>query len=126
MPSKILQLVNSAFFGLARDVSDLKTAVSCLGFGVLHDLFLTLEVFRAFTPNEYVSELDLEEHHHHSQLVGRIAAGIAAKSHLNPAVVLAALMRDVGKLVIAERTPARFARSLALAEEEKILLFQVE
>ena len=124
--AKILQLVNSAFFGLARAVPDLKTAVSCLGVGVLHDLFLTLGVFRAFTPNEYVSEQDLEEHHHHSQLAGRIAAGIAAKSHLNPAVVLAALMHDVGKFVIAERTPAHFARAVAQAEEERIPLFQVE
>jgi hypothetical protein len=48
--AKILQLVNSAFFGLARDVSDRKTAVSCLGMSVLHDLVVTLEVFRSLTP----------------------------------------------------------------------------
>ena len=124
--AKILQLVNSAFFGLSRNVPDLKTAVSCLGIGVLHDLFLTLEVFRAYLPNEYVSEHDLEEFHHHSQLVARIAAGIAAKSQLNPVVVLAALMHDVGKLVIAERTPAHFARALAQSQEEKRPLFEVE
>jgi HD-like signal output (HDOD) protein len=77
--AKILQLVNSAFFGLTREVSDVKTAVSCLGMGVLHDLFLTMEVFRSCAPNEYVSEQYLEEFHHHSQLTARIAAGIAAK-----------------------------------------------
>jgi HD-like signal output (HDOD) protein len=69
--AKLLQLVNFAFFGFARNVSDLKTAVSCLGMGVLHDFFLTLEVFRAYTPNEYVSERYFEEFHHRSQLAAR-------------------------------------------------------
>jgi putative nucleotidyltransferase with HDIG domain len=124
--AKILQLVNSAFFGLARDVTDLKTAVSCLGMSVLHDLVITLEVFRSLVPNEYVSEEYLEEFHRHAQLTARIAAKIAEDTHLSPAVVLAALMHDVGKLVIAERTPVHFARSLAQAEQEGIPLFEVE
>jgi putative nucleotidyltransferase with HDIG domain len=124
--AKILQLVNSAFFGLTREVNDLKTAVSCLGIGVIHDLFLTLEVFRAYTPNEYVSEQYMEDFHHHSQLAARIAAGIAAKLQMNPVVVLAALLHDVGKLVIAERTPAHFARALAQSDQENIPLFEVE
>ncbi len=124
--AKILQLVNSAFFGLTREVSDVKTAVSCLGMSVLHDLFLTMEVFRSYTPNEFISEQYLEEFHHHSQLTARIAAGIAATLQMDPVVVLAALLHDVGKLVIAERTPAHFARALAQAEEEGIPLFEVE
>ena len=124
--AKLLQLVNSAFFGLARDVTDLKTAVSCLGMTVLHDLVLTLDVFRSFTPNEYIGEDYLEEFHRHAQLSARIAAGIAQKAQLPPAVVLAALLHDVGKLVIAERTPAHFARALQQAEQEGRPLFEVE
>ncbi len=124
--AKILQLVNSAFFGLTREVTDVKTAVSCLGMSVLHDLFLTMEVFRSYEPNEYVSEQYLEEFHHHSQLTARIAAGIATKLQMNPEVVLASLLHDVGKLVIAERTPAHFSRALAQAEEEGLPLFEVE
>jgi HD-like signal output (HDOD) protein len=126
LSAKVLQLVNSAFFGLAQDVSDIKTAVNCLGISVLHDLVLTLEVFRPFTPNQYVSEEYLEEFHRHAQLTSRIAAGIAQNSQLSPAVVLAALLHDAGKLVIAERTPAHFARSLAQAQDENVSLFAVE
>ncbi len=124
--AKILQLVNSAFFGLAHEVNDLKTAVSCLGISVLHDLVITLEVFRSLVPNEYVSEEYLEDFHRHAQLTARICAGVAQDAHLSPAVVLAALMHDVGKLVIAERTPVHFARSLAQAEHEGVPLFEVE
>jgi len=124
--AKLLQLVNSAFFGLARDVTDLKTAVSCLGIAVLHDLVLTLEVFRSFRPNEFVSEEYLETFHQHAQLTARIAAAIAQQEHSPASVVLAALLHDVGKLVIAERTPQHFARALAQAEHEGRPLFEVE
>jgi len=126
LSAKLLQLVNSAFFGLARDVTNVKTAVSCLGISVLHDLVLTLEVFRSFTANDYVSVEYLEEFHHHAQLSARIAAGIVQKTQVPPAVVLAALLHDVGKLVIAERTPSHFARALAQAHEEVKPLYEIE
>lgn len=124
--AKLLQLVNSAFFGLARDVTDVKTAVSCLGMTVLHDLVLTLEVFRSFSANEFVSENYLEAFHLHAHLTARIAAGISQNHRLSPGVVLAALLHDVGKLVIAERTPAHFARALDQARAESRPLFEVE
>jgi HD-like signal output (HDOD) protein len=124
--AKLLQLVNSAFFGLARDVTDVKTAVSCLGMTVLHDLVLTLEVFRSFNANEFVTEEYLESFHLHAQLTARIAAGISQNNRLSPGVVLAALLHDVGKLVIAERTPAHFARALNQSRAEGRPLFEVE
>jgi len=124
--AKLLQLVNSAFFGLTRDVHDIKTAVSCLGIPVLHDLVLNLQVFRALVPSEYVTEEYLEDFHRHTQLTARIAAGIARDAKLPPSVVLAALLHDIGKLVIAERTPVHFARSLVQAEQESVPLSVVE
>jgi putative nucleotidyltransferase with HDIG domain len=126
LTAKLLQLVNSAFFGLARDVTSVKTAVSCLGLTIVHDLVLTVEVFRSFKANEFVSEEYLEEFHRHAQLAARIAAGIAQKSQASPGIVLAALLHDVGKLVIAERTPAHFARAIAQAHEERKPLFEIE
>ncbi len=126
LSAKLLQLVNSAFFGLARDVTSVNTAVSCLGISVLHDLVLTLEVFRSFTANDFVSEEYLEEFHRHAQLSARIAAGIAEKTKVSTAVVLAALLHDVGKLVIAERTPAHFARALEQSQEENQPLYEIE
>ncbi|HKM68321.1 MAG TPA: response regulator [Candidatus Acidoferrum sp.] len=126
LSAKLLQLVNSAFFGLAHDVSDIRTAVSCLGITVLHYLVLTLEVFRSFTANEFVGVEYLEEFQRHAQLSARIAAAIARRMQVPPAGVLAAFLHDIGKLVIAERTPAHFARSLAQAQDEGKPLYQIE
>ncbi len=126
LSAKLLQLVNSAFFGLARDIISVKTAVGCLGISILHDLVLTLEVFRAFTPNEFVSLEYIEEFHRHAQLTARIAAAISQHTQTPPAVVLAALMHDVGKLVIAERTPEHFSRANLQAGEEGRPLHEIE
>lgn len=126
LTAKVLQLVNSAFFGLARNVTDLKTAIGYLGISVLHDLVLSVEVFRAFTPNEHVSEDFFKDFHRHSQLCASIAAGIAQKHHVSPAITIAAFLHDVGKLVIVERTPAHFARALAQSQDEGCPLFAVE
>ncbi|MGB7437944.1 MAG: HDOD domain-containing protein [Candidatus Acidiferrum sp.] len=124
--AKILQLVNSAFFGLVRDVGDMKTAVSCLGMSLLHNLVVTVEIFRLLTPNEYVSQQFLEDFQEHAKATARIAAGIAKDGNLPHAVVLAALMHDVGKLVIAERTPGHFMRASAQVRDEHVPLYQVE
>lgn len=126
LSAKLLQLVNSAFFGLAREVSDIKTAVSCLGIAILQDLVLTLELFRAFRPNEYFTEEVLDEFHAHSQRTSRIANVLCVELHIPQPAVLAAMLHDVGKLVIAERTPAHFARSLAQAAEEGKPLYEIE
>jgi putative nucleotidyltransferase with HDIG domain len=126
LSAKILQLVNSSFFGAARDVTDVKTAVTCLGMTALHDLVLTLEVFRSFESNEFISEGFLEDFHRHAQLSARIASGVAQREQMSPAVVVAALLHDVGKLVIAERTPSHLARCLQQSAAEDRPLFEIE
>jgi len=124
--AKILQLVNSAFFGLARDVTDLKTAVNCLGMNTIHDLVLTVEVFRSFKPNGRITESFLQDFHEHSRLAAGIASGITPKKMASPAAAVAALLHDVGKLVLAERTPDHFGGALERSQEEKAPLFEVE
>jgi HD-like signal output (HDOD) protein len=46
LAAKLLQLVNSAFFGVSRRVSDLVEAVQLLGLDRVRDLVLSLEAFR--------------------------------------------------------------------------------
>ncbi|MGH9686019.1 MAG: HDOD domain-containing protein [Candidatus Acidiferrales bacterium] len=124
--AKILQLVNSAFFGLTRDISDIKMAVSYLGINILQNLVVSVEAFRMFQPKRPIPGFSLEELHAHSQLTARIAAHFPSEKRLPGAVVVAALLHDVGKLVIAERAPDHFARAVSGAREEGIPLYKVE
>jgi len=124
--AKILQLVNSAFFGLTREISYIKMAVSYLGINILQNLVVSVEAFRMFQPKRTIPGFSIEELHSHSQLVARVAAHFPAKKKLPGAVVSAALLHDVGKLVMAERAPDHFARAVAGAREEGRPLFAVE
>jgi len=124
--AKILQLVNSAFFGLTRDISDIKMAVSYLGINILQNLVVSAEAFRMFQPKKTIPGFSMEELHAHSQLTARIAAHFSADKKVPTAVVVGALLHDVGKLVIAERAPDHFARAISGAREEGRPLFVVE
>lgn len=124
--AKILQLVNSAFFGLTRDISDIKMAVSYLGINILQNLVVSVEAFRMFEPKKAIPGFSIEELHAHSQLTARIAAHFSSEKKVPTAVVVGALLHDVGKLVIAERAPDHFARAIAGAREDGRPLFAVE
>jgi len=124
--AKILQLVNSAFFGITRDVTQIKTAVSYLGLNILQNLVLSAEVFRAFQPKKPIPGFLPEEFHLHAQYTSRIASKTPLRHEMQGAVVAAALLHDVGKLVIAERSPDHFARSLSGAKEDRKPLYVIE
>jgi CheY-like chemotaxis protein len=106
--AKILQLVNSAFFGLPREVSTLNTAVSYLGIEMLQNLVISAEVFRIFENAATLPGFSFEEVHEHSQLTARIASHIPASGAVHGVVVVAGLLHDVGKLVLATRSPKAF------------------
>ncbi|HKS81077.1 MAG TPA: response regulator [Candidatus Acidoferrales bacterium] len=124
--AKILQLVNSAFFGITRDVTQIKTAVSYLGLNILQNLVLSAEVFRVFQPKKPIPGFSVEEFHLHSQYAARIAGKIPLKYEMNGGAMAAALLHDVGKLVIAERSPDHFARALSGAQEDHRPLYAIE
>jgi putative nucleotidyltransferase with HDIG domain len=87
---------------------------------------LSVAVFRAFTTNEYITREYIEDVHRHAQLTARIASAITLNSPSSPFCTLAALLHDIGKLVMAERIPAHLARARHQAEEEHMPLYQVE
>jgi HD-like signal output (HDOD) protein len=59
-------------------------------------------------------------------LTARIAFRLPAAPHTRDIAVMAALVHDVGKLVLATRSPRHFARALAEATREQVPLFAAE
>lgn len=124
--AKILQLVNSAFFGLSRDVTNVRTAVSYLGIDILKSLVLSFGVFRAFENAGLVPGFSVEQFQDHAHLTAKIAAGLPTIKYLEDATALAALLHDVGKLILASEMPARFAQVLETAREHAQPVHEVE
>lgn len=115
MTAKILQLVNSSFFGLARSISQPCEAASFLGMDTLKALALATGVFTQFEakmPHGFSATAASD----HSHRVGAAARAIAQCEQSSKAFVdqslVAGLLHDVGKLVLASSLPEEFQRTL--------------
>jgi putative nucleotidyltransferase with HDIG domain len=111
MTTKILQLVNSAFFALPRRISDPSQAVSLLGLDTVKSLVLTVEVFSKFDQNKLVT-FDIEGLWNHSIATGQLVKNIvkieAAGKQLLDDAYMAGLLHDIGKLVLADNYPDQY------------------
>src|SRR5580692_3985240 len=76
MTAKILQLSNSAFFGLSRRISDPRDAVLYLGLDTVKALALSVKVFSQFTVKP-LSRFSIEDLGKHTMLTGILARKIA-------------------------------------------------
>ena len=102
MTAKILQLVNSAFFGLADRVSSPQRAVSILGLNTVKALVLSIHIFSEYQNNPNLP-FSVDELWKHSISVGGLARKISLDMRLNQPdqddVQVAAILHDIGKLL---------------------------
>lgn len=124
--AKILQLVNSAFFGLSHSITNIQSAVSYLGIATLKNLVLSVEVFRAFQPKRALNGFSLEALQYHSRVAAHIAVRLPVPKHLTDTVFVAGMLHDVGKLILAAKFSERFENTLAEARKEHCPLYKVE
>lgn len=119
MSAKILQLVNSAFFGPRRRVADTTQAASLLGLDVLKSVVLMAQVFSQIGPVG-PKGWSMEALWGHSLLVARCAQAIAHQSKAEKKALddafMAGLFHDLGKLVLAANLPDEYAEALARIE----------
>ena len=106
--AKLLQLVNSAFFGLARTVTRVREAVAYLGVARVRDVVLAAEVadmFRCTTPG--LAGI-VEEINEHSVAVALVARERVGPDRAHDAFV-AGVLHDVGRLALATVMPGVYA-----------------
>ncbi|BDI29875.1 signal transduction protein [Capsulimonas corticalis] len=118
MSAKVLQLVNSAFFGLPRVVASPAEAVVLLGADTMKSLTLSCQIFQPYAgpPSEIAwreelwssSRAGAERNEARAQ-----SQGLDARASQASATV--GLLRDCGKLVLAAQRPEAYAQVLDLA-----------
>jgi putative nucleotidyltransferase with HDIG domain len=103
MTAKILQLVNSAFFGLGDDVSSPQRAVTILGLNTVKALVLGVQVFSEFQGHRNLP-ISIDGLWRHSMLVSNLAFKIAKSIRLSSArqedARVSGILHDVGKLML--------------------------
>ena len=121
--AKLLQVVNSAFFRLARRITSIEEAARYLGFTMIRNLVLTIEVFQSAQPPHGLS---LEALQDHALRVAALARRLCSDKSQADDAFMAGLLHDIGRLIIATEMPDRLKQTLQLATQEQIAPYQAE
>jgi len=126
MAAKVLQLVNSAFYGLAQNVTSLQSAVAYLGMETIKNLALASETFRVFAPNSRIPQSVCETIQQHAHRTAAIAGTLPVDRKTRDVTVVAALLHDIGRLILASKIPDMFCSVLSRTGERKCEPFEAE
>ena len=102
MTAKLLQLVNSSFFGLFQKVENPARAVKLLGFDTIKILVLGVQIFSEIKIDSSIISADFLKDH--SMLVAQCSKKIALDATDEPDLInscfLAGMLHDIGKLLL--------------------------
>lgn len=125
LSAKMLQLVNSSFFGQRRQVTSVGHATHLLGTGLIRSLALAQHVFSAGF-SVAAGGWTVEEEQAHGLAVARMAQVLVDDAGVVEAAFAAGLLHDVGKLILATRLPQAFGDDQRESRVRQVPLHRVE
>jgi HD-like signal output (HDOD) protein/ActR/RegA family two-component response regulator len=126
MTSRVLQFVNSAYFGFAQRVTGIEAAIVALGRNPLRHLALTFEVFAGFRGGLEAEGLSFNDLEAHALLTARLARRLVTETEQANSAFAAGLLHDAGRLVLMSRMPEAYGDALRHAQARGIALHQAE
>ncbi|MBN2211368.1 MAG: HDOD domain-containing protein [Sedimentisphaerales bacterium] len=129
MSAKILQLVNSAFFGVQRHVGCVEQAVMLLGLELIKALVLSVRIFSQFDKTK-LGRFNQEALWRHSMTTASFAKLIAEDLQCSDKqrdyMLLAGMLHDVGQLVLATTQGEDYEAVLKRLETDAVNTYQAE
>jgi HD-like signal output (HDOD) protein len=119
LAAKILSLANSSFYGVRQRITTVDRAIVIIGFQELELMILGAGLVDFFDLNTVPEGFDGRGLWLHCLAVSWAARELAeAAFHLDPSgIMVAGLMHDLGKLILAAHLPDELARILFLVEQ---------
>ncbi|MFA6988507.1 MAG: HDOD domain-containing protein [Candidatus Gastranaerophilaceae bacterium] len=117
LTSRVLKLVNSAYYGFPKQISSIQHAIMILGFTTIRGLVLSSSIFKIFAPkSDSKKMLDYKQLWQHTLLSAIAAKNINKYLDLqqDEHIFSAAILHDIGKLILDQYDHANFI--LAYAE----------
>ena len=129
MTAKLLQLVNSSFFGAPRHVSSPADATSLLGLNVVRELVVSENIFSSYEGRD-VAGFSFEQMRDHAtataECVRAIAMAEAQDRGWQADAQLAGQLHDIGQLVLAANLPDLYEQSRRQAAEQAVEPWRAE
>lgn len=126
MSARILQLANSAFFANRSPISSIREAVARMGLMAVRSVAFSSAFFRVLTEPGLSRSLSLEEFDRHAQHVAALTRTMLLNPHQVQVALSAAMLHDIGELIIATRLPDAHERCLDLAVEQQRPVCEIE
>lgn len=129
MVAKMLQLVNSAYFGLYSRITTAEQAAIMLGMRTIQALALSTHIFSQFEQSR-VRAFGIDALMSHCVATGTLARSITRAERRAQDVadnaLTSGLLHDVGKLVLAANMPDEYAKAIEVSKADGISLSQAE
>lgn len=126
--SRVLRLVNSAFYGFPRTIDNLSKAVTILGYTAIQNIILTTSIFETLNQSNDNLALNRKEFWRHALATGVAAQIIKTKTKPGKGdeVFLAGLLHDIGKVVLDAHLHKKYSDVYAYSKKKNILIRDAE
>jgi putative nucleotidyltransferase with HDIG domain len=127
LTSRVLRLVNSAYYGFPKQITTVNHAVVILGFNRVKNIVLAASIFRMKDPGAH-GRFDAPAFWRHSLGAAVAARALARELGWGDAEegFVCGLLHDIGKLVLAQSVPAEYEKCLEEAEGRHCTIRETE
>ena len=128
MSLRVLKLVNSAFYGIHKEVNDIGNAIVLLGFNTVRNAIVSLGVINSFSGVKSLEGFDISDFWKHSLAVAVVSKSLAEKTKIaSPdSCFVGGLLHDIGKVILAQYFQDLFEKVWNAAKRENISFYEAE
>lgn len=129
LTTKVLKLVNSAFFGLSREIESIQQSVVYVGINTIKNLAISVAAMGALPKTNHAG-LNMDQFWLHSLITATVAKLIAQERNVNKTEVstyfIAGLLHDIGQIILSQSEPEEYRQILEQAKKEEDTLCSLE
>jgi HD-like signal output (HDOD) protein len=130
LTGKLLQLINSAYYGLGYHVTSLVKAITMLGINTVRNLALSTAILGTLPKNKDHYGLDMEGFWRHCLSVGVASKLLAVRQGVEPKYhqeyFTAGLLHDIGKIPLGAALESDYMHIVSTADREHKPLINAE
>ena len=128
MSLRVLKLVNSAFYGIHKEVNDIGNAIVLLGFNTVRNAIVSLGVINSFSGIKSLEGFDISDFWKHSLAVAVVSKSLAENTKIaSPdSCFVGGLLHDIGKVILAQYFQDLFEKVWNAAKKENISFYEAE
>jgi putative nucleotidyltransferase with HDIG domain len=126
--SKILRLVNSAFFGFQSRINSIPHALMVLGFNTVRNAIVSISVIDILSTKNAPSDFDIREFWRHSIATAVTSRRLAENARLCPPddCFIGGLLHDIGKVILAQFFSDIFLEIIKLEQDSGLSFSEAE